>query len=608
MKFAITRPQGKGDELATELAKQGISALCTPVLKLESVEASQAQLVEACDAEIIIFISQDAVLNFAAQLQKAAIPLSTHAQLIAVGQQTADTIVEHFSRNAIVPTQQDSEGLVALSVLQEIAQVRVALVKGRGGRTHIAKTLKSRGALVTMCNVYERCSIHEYSSDWLDHWMREKIDGIVVTSNTAVDAIFNSKQSAHLRWLKARYFVVVSARTAQHLKIQFKITDEQIIVSDGASNESLFKTICKLTSQQGSAMTEKNQQTSTSESKQNMEVAAENIERAPKAKLSKTAVVALLIALTGVGATSGLFYYNQQQDVQRQNSLAALQQQNQQLQTQLSSAISSLNQLQSQWPKQEQLVTEQLARQQAQVAENLQQALSKARQQVGGALSSELRSLARHAEFKALSERDYLGSVLVLKRLQQALAEETGTDALRLAISKDIAKLQAQPKPKTEALYMELAGLLSQVDSVPLKTFEKPTVSEPHSTVLSSDISEWRENIIRSLEKISAEFLTVERHDKPVIDPLLDAQEQQLIRSQLRSYLQQAQTALLDGQMSIYFNAVEGAKDTLNRYFRVEQSAANSMLNTLKTLQRAEFGTSKDLQLATPTALKEWLQ
>ncbi|MCF2858572.1 uroporphyrinogen-III synthase [Pseudoalteromonas sp. SMS1] len=608
MKFAITRPQGKGDELATELAKNGISALCSPVLKLEHVKVSQAQLVAVCEAEIIIFISQDAVLNFAAQLQKAAIPLSTHAQLVAVGLQTADAITQHFARDAIVPERQDSEGLVALPVLQHVAQTRVALVKGRGGRAHIAKVLKTRNALLTTCSVYERGPISECASDWLDHWKQEKIDGIVVTSNTAVDAIFNSVQPAQLRWLGTRHFVVVSARTAQHLKIQFKITDEQITLSDGASNESLFKAICKLTSQQGSAMTETNQQTTSSESKQNTEVAADNIERSPKAKLSKTAVVALFFALAGVGATSGLFYYAQQQDAQKQASLTALQQQNQQLQTQLSNVVSSLNQLRSQWPKQEQFVAEQLATQQAQVADSLQQALSKARQQVGGALSSELRSLARYAEFKALSEGDYSGAVLVLKRLQDALAEETGTDALQLAISTDIAKLQAQPKPNTEALYMELAGLLSQVDNLPLKTFEKPTVSQPDATELSNDISEWRENFIRSLKQISAEFLTVERHDKPVIDPLLDAQEQQLIRSQLRSYLQQAQTALLDGQMSIYFNAIEGAQETLTRYFRVEQSATNSMLVALKVMQRAEFSTSKALTLTTPAALKEWLQ
>ncbi|MBQ4812783.1 uroporphyrinogen-III synthase [Pseudoalteromonas luteoviolacea] len=608
MKFAITRPQGKGETLATELAEKGILALCTPVLTLKRVDVSQAQLIEICEAEILIFISQDAVLNFAAQLEQFAMSLPASNQLLAVGQQTADAIQHHFARCATVPKQQDSEGLVALPELQHVDQARVALIKGRGGRAHIAKTLKSRQALLSSCSVYERLPVKEVSDDWLDHWMEAQIDGIVVTSNAAVDAIFNCHQPALLRWLETRYFVVVSERTAQHLKIQFKITDKQIALSAGADNQSLLMAICKLTSQQGSAMTEKNQEATTSVLNQNMEVTPDNVSHSPKTKLSKTAVVALLVALSGIGATAGLFLYDKQQEAQQFSALAELQQQNQQLQVKLNTALSALNQLQSKWPEQEQAIAHQFAEQQSQVTAHLQQALLKARQQVGGALSSELRSLARYAEFKAVSERDYLGSVLVLKRLQQALSQESGTDALLLAISSDIAKLQAQPQPNTEAVYMELAGLLAQIDSLPLKTIEKPKEAVQQSAELSTDVNDWRANLSRSWQKIRADFLTIRQHDKPVIDPLLDAHEQQLIRSQLRSYLQQAQSAFLDGQSSVYYAAIEGAEDTLDRYFKLQSAASASLAESLNQLKRSELGTHRDVQLATPAALKEWLQ
>ncbi|KZN36080.1 hypothetical protein N480_19005 [Pseudoalteromonas luteoviolacea S2607] len=608
MKFAITRPQGKGEALATELANQGVLALCTPVLALNSVEVSQAQLIEVCEAEILIFISQDAVFNLAAQLEKLAMALPTSNRLLAVGQQTAEAIQHHFARNAIVPTKQDSEGLVALPELQQVEQARIALIKGRGGRAHIAKTLKSRQAILNSCCVYERLPAKASADDWLDHWMGAQIDGIVLTSNAAVDAIFHCHKPALLRWLKTRHFVVVSERIAQHLKIQFKITDKQITLSDGADNQSLLMAICKLTTQQGSAMTEKTQEATTSVSEQNTAVAPDNVSHGHQAKISKTAVVALLVALSGIGATAGLFLYDKQQEAQQLTALSNLQQQNQQLQTELNNALATLNQLQSQWPQQKQAIANQLTEQQSQVTASLQQALLKARQQVGGALSSELRSLARYAEFKAVSEHDYLGSVMVLKRLQQALSQESGTDALLLAINTDIAKLQAQPQPNTEAVYMELAGLLSQVDSLPLKTIEKPKEAQQHNAALSTDVNDWRANLSRSWQKIRSDFLTIRQHDKPVIDPLLDAQEQQLIRSQLRSYLQQAQSAFLDGQSSVYYAALEGAEDTLSRYFKLNSAASDSLAESLKQLKRSELGTHHDVQLATPTALKEWLQ
>nr|WP_282099075.1 uroporphyrinogen-III C-methyltransferase [Pseudoalteromonas luteoviolacea] len=250
----------------------------------------------------------------------------------------------------------------------------------------------------------------------------------------------------------------------------------------------------------------------------------------------------------------------------------------------------------------------QLQQQQQQVQQTLQQTLSQARQQVGGAVSSELRALARYAEFKAASERDYLGAVIVLKRLNEALSEELATDPLKLAINQDIAMLRALPKPSTEAVYMELAGLIAQVDKLPLKTIDKPKDRAVESAELSRDISDWQANLVRSWNKIKADFLTIRQHDKPVIDPLLDAQEQQLIRAQLRSYLQQAQTAFLDNQASIFDQALSGAQVTLTSYYRTDESASNTVLEQIQMLQRTEHPVVKAPQLATPKALKEWLQ
>nr|WP_282099835.1 uroporphyrinogen-III C-methyltransferase [Pseudoalteromonas luteoviolacea] len=250
----------------------------------------------------------------------------------------------------------------------------------------------------------------------------------------------------------------------------------------------------------------------------------------------------------------------------------------------------------------------QLNKQQQKVEQSLQKTLSQARQQVGGAVSSELRALARYAEFKVASERDYLGAVIVLQRLESAIAEEVATDALKLAINQDIAMLRALPKPSTEAIYMELAGLISQVDKLPLKTIDKPKANASEDAQLSKDISDWQSNIIRSWNKIKADFLTIRQHDKPVIDPLLDAQEQQLIRAQLRSYLQQAQTAFLDQQASIFDLALTGAKNTLARYYRSGDATSDMVLERLQVLQRTEHSVTKVPQISTPQALKEWLQ
>ncbi|KNC68562.1 hypothetical protein AC626_04015 [Pseudoalteromonas rubra] len=94
-----------------------------------------------------------------------------------------------------------------MPALQQIEDNRVVVVKGRGGRTLISKTLKQRGARVSHCVVYERIPAATGSDIWLDHWQRQGIDGIVITSNAAIDAIFNTQQSELLNWLSSRRFI-----------------------------------------------------------------------------------------------------------------------------------------------------------------------------------------------------------------------------------------------------------------------------------------------------------------------------------------------------------------------------------------------------------------
>jgi uroporphyrin-3 C-methyltransferase/uroporphyrinogen III methyltransferase/synthase len=179
MHILITRPEGKGTELALELQQAGYQTTQCPVLTLDYLTVNSSELAPLENADKVIFISQDAVHA----LLKLTPTINKAAQLYAVGQQTADAVYEAFGRRAAVPKKHDSEGLLELKTLQDVELSNIVLVKGVGGRTTIAKTLKQRGALLNQLVVYKRSAIESEPGKWMDHWQTVDVEGIVITSN-----------------------------------------------------------------------------------------------------------------------------------------------------------------------------------------------------------------------------------------------------------------------------------------------------------------------------------------------------------------------------------------------------------------------------------------
>ncbi|TMP43799.1 uroporphyrinogen-III synthase [Pseudoalteromonas citrea] len=595
MAIAITRPEGKGEQLAELLTAQQIDIVKTPVLKLEMLPVNNTQLSPIDDADLIIFISQDAVKGLAAHLPQ----LPSTATLVAVGEQTAKAIDTVYARQAQTPVQQDSEGVLALPQLQSIANKQVVIVKGEGGRTLLAKTLKARGAVLNQCLVYRRTPVLAQSDTWLDHWREAKIDGIVITSNAAIDAIFNTTNKELLAWLNQCHFYLVSQRSADHLMRQHQVASSHITVASGPNDEAIFKCIMPEQTQQGSQMSEQ----------QNQQNETHAVEGKPvKQKISKVGVLALLVALAGGTATAGLIIHGQQISDKTYLALAQLQQQNSQLSEQLNTTREQLVQLQNQQKQVDMQIESRLAAQTQQFDTQLQAALSSAQQQVSGALSSEVLYLQRMAQFKASAEQDFQGSIAVLQRLSDVLQHEPNTTGVLSAIAQDIALLNAQAKPHLESRYLQLHGLLAQVPELELQTLRLPEQTAAPTAQLSSDVSDWQANLLRTWENLVDDFITIRHREVAVIDPLLDKQEQQLLKAQLRSHLSQAQSALMDKQASVFFSALSSAQQTLTSYFKMDSAAVQSMHDELVLMQGQSLAFNQTVQLRSAKAVQGWLK
>ncbi|HWR77652.1 MAG TPA: uroporphyrinogen-III synthase, partial [Thiobacillus sp.] len=151
-----------------------------PALDIEAVPAAQLgeSLRRLARADIVIFISPNA-----AHFGVAAIgALPAAIRIFAVGPGTARVLAEHGVDGVVTPEGQDSEALLALPSLQDVAGQRVTIVRGVGGRDLLADTLAARGAHVHYLECYRRVRPQADAAPLLARWRTGGIDAVTVSS------------------------------------------------------------------------------------------------------------------------------------------------------------------------------------------------------------------------------------------------------------------------------------------------------------------------------------------------------------------------------------------------------------------------------------------
>lgn len=173
---AVTRPARQNDALLQQLQAAGADVTPVPLLAIEPLRTPtqrqkiDAQLRELPDCRIAIFISQNAAEQLLQALAERTLGWPATVQTFAIGSATAAFLAAHGIA-AASPQQMDSEGLLALPALQDIAGQRCLIFRGTSGRETLAHTLRERSALVDYCELYSRQlpeSAAKLWAEWLD--------------------------------------------------------------------------------------------------------------------------------------------------------------------------------------------------------------------------------------------------------------------------------------------------------------------------------------------------------------------------------------------------------------------------------------------------------
>lgn len=178
----VTRPRAQAQRLARLIEEAGGAARLFPAIEIEDVPVPEA-LARLHEFDLAIFVSPTAVAK--AMPHVRAWPRSL--RIAAVGSGTRRELEKHGIAEVIAPASgADSEALLATPQLGEVAGLRIAILRGDGGRALLGDTFVARGARVEYITCYRRLLPKPPASPW----QAGDLAAVTVSSSQGLDNLF----------------------------------------------------------------------------------------------------------------------------------------------------------------------------------------------------------------------------------------------------------------------------------------------------------------------------------------------------------------------------------------------------------------------------------
>lgn len=149
----VTRPQGLGENLVQTIESRGGEAVFVPAIAIEPLYPDTSELADLATLPaggLVVFASRNAVAWGARYLPQP------RPRVAAIGPSTANALAELGLTPDIRPLGFTTEHLLQQPELENLAGVRVFIIRGEGGRETLSTGLRSRGARVRYLDVYRR--------------------------------------------------------------------------------------------------------------------------------------------------------------------------------------------------------------------------------------------------------------------------------------------------------------------------------------------------------------------------------------------------------------------------------------------------------------------
>lgn len=252
----LTRPAGTAGDMGSRFEQLGARVLNAPVLEIRALPAGHPALAAAAELagglgnyRHVLFISGNAV-NHGMPLLKRQCPVwPPYTRVYAIGKSTARLLEKH-GLEVLQPAaaRMNSEGLLELPQLQSIAADKVLIVRGIGGREHLARALRDRGAGVDYLEAYQRVKSGTLADEINRQLGAGSVDYIVAASGETVTSIVDLVDRSIQGQLKAVAIVVPGARVAE---IARRAGFRRVVETLNAGEDTMVGAVLEATLEQG---------------------------------------------------------------------------------------------------------------------------------------------------------------------------------------------------------------------------------------------------------------------------------------------------------------------------------------------------------------------
>jgi uroporphyrinogen-III synthase len=235
----LTRPEEQNAQLAAALREQGAAPFCLPLLEIVPVAPdadTRAQLLNLERYDFIIYISANAARTGLDAISRYWPQYPVHPQNFSVGP-TTGRVLEEAGLSVRYPLERaDSEGLLALPELQDVAGRKALIIRGIGGRETLAQGLRKRGCHVEYAELYGRC-LPAHPRPWLQHILEEQPpDAIVISSAEAMDNLKSLVREWYPAWAQLPLHVVSQRLAEQAVAAGFA----RVVCMKGATDVAIL--------------------------------------------------------------------------------------------------------------------------------------------------------------------------------------------------------------------------------------------------------------------------------------------------------------------------------------------------------------------------------
>ncbi len=181
-------------------------------------------------------------------------------------------------------------------------------------------------------------------------------------------------------------------------------------------------------------------------------------------------------------------------------------------------------------------------------------------------LLSEIEYLMKMADHRILMKEDVKGAIALLKSAEHVIAKmpvaDAGLNKVRVAIIKDITSMEVFKNIDVPGTYAQLVALGTLIETLPMVPLESRKAEEMIS------VEEKKNTFIDKVNSSIGEYLTIRRYDNSELEKMLMEDQRNGVRDNVLLSLEQAQTAILRGEQTIYDMSLNKVRTSLFNYFK----------------------------------------